>query len=130
MPRTVSSIVAISLALHMLLGCCWHHAHAEVVECAEVGHDHGHDQGESLPGDHDEPLPSDHDNVAPCEGEGCVFVKCEQTSTQMVASPVSMAMIFSVARPTLSLGVSTSVLPNLLFPVGNSTQFMCAMLRC
>jgi hypothetical protein len=128
MHRTVSSIVAMSLALHMLLGCCWHHAHAEAVECAEVGHDHAH--GESLPGDHDEPLPSDHDDAEPCEGEGCVFVKCEQTLTQMVVPPVSMAAIFSDTRPTLSLGVSTSVLPSLLFPVGNSTHFMCAMLRC
>ena len=126
MHRTVSSIVAMSLALHMLLGCCWHHAHAEAVECAEVGHDHGHDHNESLPGDHDEPLPSDHDDAAPCEGEGCVFVKCEQTLSQTVASPVSMAVIFSDTRPTLSLGV----LPSLLFPVGISTHFMCAMLRC
>jgi hypothetical protein len=118
MHRMVSSIVVISLALHMLLGCCWHHAHAEGAECAEVGHDHG----ESLPGD--------HDDAEPCEGEGCVFVKCEQTLTQMVASPVSMTAIFSDTRPTLSVGVSTSVLPSLLFPVGNSTQFMCAMLRC
>jgi hypothetical protein len=120
MHHAISSLVTASLALHMLLGCCWHHAHAEAAECAEISADH----------DHDEHSPVDHDHSKSCDGEGCVFVKCEQTSAQVFASAVTFTAIPQPVAMTLSLGNSTAPSPRLLIPLECSAHFMCSMLRC
>jgi len=68
--------VAMYLVLtHMLVGCCWHHAHAEHVACCQEHSDavffHRHEDGDHDTGDHDCPH---HDS--PCHQNGCDEGEC------------------------------------------------------
>jgi hypothetical protein len=80
MSPILSSLMALSLLAHSLLGCCWHHAHAcEDNERHEVSHDfsggHCHANGWATDCHGDQGLcranHAEHNN---CQGTRCVFV--------------------------------------------------------
>jgi hypothetical protein len=77
----VSILTAVAFLLHMWLGCCAHHAHAEETTCdrheaadqhADYAHDHpGHETPcQQLPEEGDSPCPTE-----PCSEGECVFLK-------------------------------------------------------
>ena len=83
--RTMRSILThiaiVSLLLHITLGCCSHHAHAEsTIACnghesmAEDGHQHD-EEGEPCSSDQRENCPEDH-----CDELQCSFISVAKTS--------------------------------------------------
>lgn len=78
MRRLLSAILSLLIALHAVLGCCWHHAHGEPT--ASDGwawpHLHVHDHGEC---GHGQELPThgDRDPADDCDEASCVFVRGE-----------------------------------------------------
>jgi len=105
--RILSHLVAVLLSLHMLLGCCWHHAHACSSACqtaatAACGHadgddDDGHCQHSSgsRPGHH----PTDA-----CTGERCSFVASPKTASvgpQVDAPSLGVWSLVSLELPAV-----------------------------
>lgn len=80
--RLLLHFVAVLLAAHMLLGCCWHHAHACSAACDAATEscthqdEHGHTDGDHEHGN----LPSHHPTDS-CSGERCAFVASPKTTT-------------------------------------------------
>jgi hypothetical protein len=84
----IATFAALSLLMHALVGCCWHHQHVELaagsdetqllpVVCGGHIHSHGdhdHDRGSESPADHRH---SDDDG---CGEEPCQFVKVDASS--------------------------------------------------
>jgi hypothetical protein len=82
-----TSVTAAALIAHALLGCCWHHAHAEITSSAAalatikpvVHGDHVHvhassqDDHESTPSDH-------HHDKQGCDDDACTFVAANRAS--------------------------------------------------
>lgn len=65
----VTYLVAAALTLHMLLGCCWHHAHESASVCCTRESHNGascdaHDEIAELEADHDH-----HDGDCPHDGD-------------------------------------------------------------
>jgi hypothetical protein len=77
--RISAAATAIALLAHSLLGCCWHHAHADGCEPASAchaaaHHEHHHaDRPESAGPRHDEDDP-DHRHPTLCVEPTCSFV--------------------------------------------------------
>jgi hypothetical protein len=98
----IRSLIAALLALHTVLGCCWHHAHrSQTSEMAEAiassdgcGCDHAHRDG---PTPHSGGQP--HQGRHGCQGSACVFVASSKAERQTSARPfdVSPAVSLSVA---------------------------------
>jgi hypothetical protein len=75
----VSNLAVLSLLAHMVLGCCWHHAHAsrqDPTSSAPVADlSGGHDHPDSLPrqrASHPEAAGGEHDGRHGCSGNRCV----------------------------------------------------------
>jgi hypothetical protein len=86
MRALVSNLACLMLAAHLMLGCCWHHAHACETACHLDGHsgeaDHDHDR-------HAPPAEGDDH----CQGERCSFLvvaKVRLDSGSGAASPVGL----------------------------------------
>lgn len=105
MSPILSSVTALSLLAHGLLGCCWHHRHA----CEEAGHQEvaptGHCHADALAaacsGNHDwcqMPLPG-HDD---CHGARCVFVGSQRIVLVVMTSQVSGPTCTPVLLPVES----------------------------
>lgn len=79
MQKFLHNLMMTSVFYHILVGCCWHHAHTEPLgECGSdqavgacVGHSHDHPE-------HDEgqesPLERPPGQDSHCDGEQCCFV--------------------------------------------------------
>lgn len=100
--RTITTLLAIfSFGLHLLLGCCWHHAHGadEIpghnhaangrhVHLPCCGHSHAHDnQPEQEQSDESPVTPH-----APCSDPQCVY---------LLSSPVLVDAAQDIALPVL-----------------------------
>ncbi len=109
----VSSILAgcstVSLVMHLLLGCCWHHDHAEPATCPASSQTVCHTLGASCHGGAHEAgcTRLDHSPRPGC-GERCAFVLPEASRT-LVVTACSPALLVSpleprvaVARPALA----------------------------
>ena len=119
MPRWLPQITAIALALHTLLGCCWHHAHGneghEAVACE--GHNH------------DDHSPVDHDHKFDCNESVCSFVKGDQTNMLPTISANPVAVVLDVAISPATSSAETAA--NVSWPPSvTAPHFLCAMLRC
>jgi hypothetical protein len=83
--RLVSKLTVIALAAHLLVGCCWHHAHAcghgrawggsGDVATADRHEDHCGHEGHCA----DEPAGPDRHGRDDCEGGRCVFTSDRST---------------------------------------------------
>jgi len=101
----VGYLTLAALVLHMLLGCCWHHAHSWK-ECAAAEH-HDHVGGEP----HQPTTPSHHQSR--CQQGKCVFVRPSHEQFDLahcdrwpaLALPASLAPVVehSAPRPLLDL---------------------------
>lgn len=96
----IVTVAALTLLMHALVGCCWHHQHVEVAASSNEtqllpvvsgGHFHSH-------GDHDhdhahEPAaPADHRHSGDdgCGEEACQFVKVNSTTAlSLLDGPVA-----------------------------------------
>ncbi len=76
MHKTVHTLTMLLMLYHVLVGCCWHHAHAESptsradgsLNTACCGHDHGeHHDGQ-------EPADRPHQQDGDCDDGMCFFV--------------------------------------------------------
>lgn len=94
MPFPVSHITAFVLLLHMLLGCCLHHAHtcemgccsepaAAAEPCGSHAHQHAdhddHSAGEGSKGSD----PGEHPHKHHCNGERCTFIQKQPSPEQL-----------------------------------------------
>jgi hypothetical protein len=107
MQRLLTLILSLNLALHAVLGCCWHHAHAEPATPDANHHHCGHDHGPA-PG-HD-----DHDRApAPdnCDEGACLFVRGDQSgpTVQMVELGLWLDLPESVAAAPIALTATRAV---------------------
>jgi hypothetical protein len=111
MSGLLSHIAGVVLLLHMLLGCCWHHAHAchhrllpapvspQGDDCDQwaIGGPH-HSNGHGSPGD-------DHHGSDHCQGSWCVFTAGERLTA------VSLAVLQETAitvAPTGHMGTAVT----------------------
>ena len=79
--KLIVSVTLLSMLVHSILGCCWHHAHSEFrLGCAHStsesyrGHHHQHDH-RSEHKDPVVPAPLEHDQS--CDDAPCVYVVAE-----------------------------------------------------
>jgi hypothetical protein len=118
-----SHIAAALLAIHTVLGCCWHHSHACAQECksvtiesasAHAGHDAEHG-----PATDSQPCHNHAPNA--CQGGTCVFVrtaeggpggvpKADLVSHVFLAADDALPQTPAVQRPLLADG---DLLPSL-----------------
>ncbi len=110
----IATVAALSLLMHALVGCCWHHQHVELAaSCDETqllpvicgGHVHSHgDDGHDH--DHDAESPADHRHSGDdgCGEETCQFVKVDASSSPSPLDGPVMAVVETLAP--LSLGES------------------------
>ena len=106
MQRVIAVNTSGFLLLHMLLGCCAHHAHA--VEPATVAEHHDHHEHQHCPADHGDR--DGHEGHADCR-VGCVFVKSETSQTHLpachtLAVPLALAIGGSELGPSASMASS------------------------
>ena len=120
MPQLAPHIAALSLALHTLLGCCWHHVHADVAEPTLACHEHHCD-------DHS---PVDHDHhQSDCDEGGCVFVKGEQSQSHTPVTAASMPNL--PTQPADTYRAVQNFSPDIAWlPFELESHFLCARLRC
>lgn len=91
MSPLLSSVAAVSLLAHCVLGCCWHHVHAcedrGTQEASDSGPCHAGGLGAGCPGGQDlcRTIPPAHDD---CPSGRCVFVGAQRI---VLASPPSQA---------------------------------------
>ena len=84
----VTVLTTIALAVHALIGCCWHHEHQDAHECAShqfASEHHGHDSSM-----HDEEESEEHDSdnhSSHCDRSRCVFVRSVESNS--MASPLA-----------------------------------------
>lgn len=118
--RTLTTLLAIAaLALHLLLGCCWHHAHGG---SATAEHHHAHDGAHvHLPswlwagaddhchhhehehGDSDKGETTPH---APCSDPQCVYLVVSQLTPPAANDLVWPSLTFEQLVPAESLVVA------------------------
>jgi len=101
--RSIPSIfTAMAVLPHAVLGCCWHHAHAEVehatpaVEVAgverpdDVSHHHGHRHTSRSTDSHVADETGGHDDHQcphePCDEPSCAFVSVAKSNLQLEAT--------------------------------------------
>jgi hypothetical protein len=96
MVRLFRILTAVVLAVHLMVGCCWHHAHA----CESKGDTqstHGqcpdsHDSG----ADHSQHGPQD------CRGSQCSFVASSNLNSHSLSQPSQTFVLVSLAdQPSL-----------------------------
>ena len=78
MRALVSNLACLMLAAHLMLGCCWHHAHAGETACHHACQAGAFDEPSDEADHHQD---QDHDQHAPpahgddhCQGERCSFL--------------------------------------------------------
>jgi hypothetical protein len=88
MHAALSSLVASSLLMHAVLGCCWHHRQANtccddshVAQASEVGCHHHHDDcGDD---DHEQSVPTPCNGGPHCNGV-CIYLPVQKTQIDQV----------------------------------------------
>ena len=115
MRTLIAILTAASLAAHVLLGCCWHHAHGcQKAACAAAdcrGHDHGH-HGHGAHRHPTDPVPGEEDGNRPagatCNEVRCVFVG--GAKPLVVADPATTGhLVWACVPPAGKLAVSVSL---------------------
>lgn len=106
----ISFITVVAFGLHILLGCCTHHSHADVVPTAKVAgpkvavtpktcshghhHEHGHHHGDhpqvETPVEHSFPEDNSHDD---CHESHCQFLLTATTSLTVEANFVPLTAL-------------------------------------
>ncbi|WP_254508923.1 hypothetical protein [Anatilimnocola floriformis] len=114
--RIFTTLIAIfALALHLLLGCCWHHAHgAEELTSHQhesAGH-HVHLPGccghsHSQAADHDDEAPADSDSAPsiPCSDPQCVYVVSGQAQVP-AAHDIALPLAIVDQQPAETLVIA------------------------
>ncbi len=109
MYRAVHNVVLFALLVHMVFGCCLHHAHSHPLPsgnepCAETAcplH-HGHDQANGEPRQH---RPGD----SGCDGSRCVFTRPESGDTPQASIGAHyLPPSCIVPRPPALSGIDTA----------------------
>lgn len=94
MHRLISSLMAAVLLAHALLGCCWHHAHACVMESEEPSVCAAHrDDSHGAPDGSDEHDGHQHE----CGGGTCVFVRIENSPIGQLLTSWAIDLAFSTS---------------------------------
>lgn len=95
MQTVFCNLMAASLFIHALLGCCWHHAHAQSC-CSKqetkvservTGCSHGHSCGHSADKSHQKQKPAEPHQHKDCPGS-CTFLSVAKTQVDC-HSPLS-----------------------------------------
>ncbi len=106
MPAWVSLLTAASLALHLALGCGWHHAHAADTICTACEADHHDEDAEHAHTDHEQhsvPVkPARHND---CEADSCVYI----TAGKVTATSLAFAGLIEARASDACLGNPTLV---------------------
>lgn len=101
MHALLSNLTALSLLIHALLGCCWHHGHSETCASSHAkastccSHKHEKPQGGGK-----ESEPTEHSDQK-CEGETCVFARTEtQSDIDIELAPAFESQFFQAKITT------------------------------
>jgi hypothetical protein len=121
MHNLISSLTAAVLAVHTVLGCCCHHAHAvggAAAYSAYVGQGHTQNDGPTCNG-HEDPGQPGHGGHE-CKGNPCVFVG--PTTDRGMQSPRNPPRDVPAApyAPTLLASVSSEAGTASLFAAGRA----------
>lgn len=101
--NALTCLTAVTLLLHSLLGCCWHHGHDSSAAHEGVCLDHEHAS------DHDEPADErEHSSEGHCQAARCVFIAppgSDLAAFAVDSVPVALAIIAGVpsAQPAVQL---------------------------
>jgi hypothetical protein len=120
----LSNVTAALLALHTVLGCCWHHAHSLAEESCmtqsvERPEGHGghsdHDCDSTTPVNHD-----GHQSPHECQGSTCVFVRPTHDGSQgssdlLMDVPLSLSPI-AFASTNVRVAEKSFFAPDALLP--------------
>ena len=93
----VANLTVATVLAHSLLGCCWHHGHADRPEqsgrqTALLSHVGCHHDGDSC--SHGIPQQADHPTPNDCDGNHCLFVTANRTlAAQQVSTAQSVASL-------------------------------------
>jgi len=111
MRPAISLLTAAAVWVHLLLGCCSHHAHGaaedhcisldvELLAAEHHGHSHGHEH--PTPEPRESPTPGQHHND--CHESHCSFVLAAKTKV----SPDTLVVALGVAAQNVSPQVATT----------------------
>ncbi len=116
MRRFVDRLILVVFFGHMVLGCCWHHAHASPSNAgssvAATSSACGHHQEQ--PGER-----SRDDRHRLCNGENCVFVRAESVSVGELSAGMDCALCDCLPSDFPTCGRINAAGPRLP-PVGTS----------
>ncbi len=101
MSGLLSHLASVALLLHMLLGCCWHHAHSCQHRLSMTpGGQRGDDCDEGATGAHGLPAGQDHHGSDRCQGSPCVFTAVERFTPATQAQFLDIAVAVAPAAET------------------------------
>jgi hypothetical protein len=98
-----SHVAAALLAMHTVLGCCWHHSHACAQECktlaiesasAHAGHDAEHEPATDS-------QPCHNHGRSACKGSKCVFARTAENASSDVLKANLISHVFLAVDNTL-----------------------------
>jgi hypothetical protein len=117
MHRLTHILACVTVVLHIMGGCCWHHAHAacpgdccespQAVACRSCD-DQGHGDHHACPGEH--PGKDDHG----CDTAPCVFVVPETESPVKIAPAQPLGVLppdVDTARPAIHVAAHPAQAP-------------------
>jgi hypothetical protein len=108
MHRFTTLLTAAAFAIHMVIGCCWHHDHG-ACEHGVCEHEAGHELAESADGGHDLGFSEGHahhhhcpdHHQGPCHGTPCVAVQESQATVPVIHEfSIFLADLPAKATPT------------------------------
>ena len=99
MSRLVRILTAVVLAVHLMVGCCWHHAHA-CESMGDVQPAHG-----QCPDSPDSGADHSHHGPHNCQGNPCSFVLSSSTISNSFAqaSPTGFILLLNDQHPLVGI---------------------------
>jgi hypothetical protein len=94
LPKLTHYLTLGALLTHLLLGCCWHHAHDNAPQVASADHD------DHPCGSHEQPGRRHHDPQQ-CQQGKCVFVR--PSHDQLTCTPLGSCQAFALSAPNADL---------------------------
>ncbi|WP_425617632.1 hypothetical protein NA78x_001313 [Anatilimnocola sp. NA78] len=123
--RSIITHIAVSaFTLHIMLGCCWHHAHGADAEPGHVHsaqaydhvHEHSHGGLSHFHGERRADDDSDESKPAtpePCSDPQCVYVHASKSPLPLCCQVAALPVIVSQTLPQLPLRISHRSLDDL-----------------
>jgi hypothetical protein len=81
-------LIAATLVVHLMVGCCAHHAHGcDGMDCSSPAHDHATPDGQCPENGCDH----SHHGATNCQGERCTFLSPTVSASQAVSDSLTLS---------------------------------------